>query len=250
MINRLPIPSIKAEMFFPVKFSITKFINRVEYPVNKMGDVNISYETLFELLRLEKTREDLQKLDLDFFDDLLKYLKEKRSNMDSLNSKDDIFAVEQRKKADVQEENLRKILRELYERRERKIINMAVDKSRASDSVIDTSSLLHEEKILYENLVKILNSFRQGILYNLLSSKDVHIDLPNTHKEVKTDEPEEKPAEKAENTIKRIKVTEFVPKFVGTDLEEYGPYDNEDIAELPEEIAELLIDKGSAEEAH
>jgi len=39
-----------------------------------------------------------------------------------------------------------------------------------------------------------------------------------------------------------------VPKFVGKELEEYGPFAEEDIANLPVEIAEVLINKGKVEE--
>ena len=39
-----------------------------------------------------------------------------------------------------------------------------------------------------------------------------------------------------------------VPKFVGPELEEYGPFGEEDIANLPAEVADVLINKGKAEE--
>ncbi|RLJ07903.1 MAG: hypothetical protein DRP13_03175, partial [Candidatus Aenigmatarchaeota archaeon] len=37
-----------------------------------------------------------------------------------------------------------------------------------------------------------------------------------------------------------------VPVFVGTDMKNYGPYKKGDIANVPEDIAKLLIDKGLA----
>jgi len=39
-----------------------------------------------------------------------------------------------------------------------------------------------------------------------------------------------------------------VPKFVGKELEEYGPFEEEDIANLPSDIADILIGKGRVEE--
>ena len=39
-----------------------------------------------------------------------------------------------------------------------------------------------------------------------------------------------------------------MPKFVGRDLEVYGPFEEEDIANLPGEIADILILKNRAEE--
>lgn len=212
-----------------------------------MGDVNITYETLFELLRLEKTREDLQKLDPGFFNDVLGYLQEKKAQLETLKTKDDLFAAEEKKKADLQDDNIKKILREFYERREKKILTMAVDKSRTSESVVDTSALLAEERVLYDDMVKLLDSFRRGILFNLLEANGIDVVVPEQPKE-ESDSKEE--SSEAKEGVKRIKITEFVPKFVGTDLEEYGPYDNEDTAELPEDVAEMLIDKGSAEEVY
>ena len=53
-----------------------------------------------------------------------------------------------------------------------------------------------------------------------------------------------------ENKTKKVKITEFIPKFVGTDLNEYGPFDINDIADLPSDVAELLVDKGSADEQY
>ncbi len=35
-----------------------------------------------------------------------------------------------------------------------------------------------------------------------------------------------------------------VPKFIGPDLNEYGPFQKGDNAEVPHEIAEILINKG------
>ena len=47
---------------------------------------------------------------------------------------------------------------------------------------------------------------------------------------------------------KIIRFLNHVPKFVGKELEDYGPFEEEDIANLPSEIADVLISKGSAEE--
>ena len=37
------------------------------------------------------------------------------------------------------------------------------------------------------------------------------------------------------------------PEFVGADLEEYGSYETGDTAQLPEDNAEILINRGMAE---
>ena len=41
-------------------------------------EVAITFETIYEILRREKNKEDLQRIDNDFFQDVLNYLKEKQ----------------------------------------------------------------------------------------------------------------------------------------------------------------------------
>lgn len=208
-----------------------------------MSEVNITYETLFDLLRKEKTRDELQKFDENFLNDVMDYLKEKKALLESLKTKNDLFAAGEKKRTEVQYENIIKIISELYERREKKIIMMALDKSRASASVVDTTALMKEENVLYQNLVELFNSFRRGILCNILEAKRICVELP---KAIEMPEEEEK-KEEQKSDKKKVKISEFVPKFVGTDLKEYGPFEAEDEAELPDDVAELLIEKGSAE---
>ena len=45
-------------------------------------EVNITYETLYELLKREKDMTDLQKLDSSFFNDFVDYLNEKKKMLD------------------------------------------------------------------------------------------------------------------------------------------------------------------------
>ncbi len=64
----------------------------------------------------------------------------------------------------------------------------------------------------------------------------------------------EKPKEDFKAAIELKKFTKlvrfmgYVPKFVGPELEEYGPFEEEDIANLPAEVADVLISKSRAEE--
>ncbi len=214
-------------------------------------EINITYETLFELLRREKNREELQKLDNTFFEDVVNYLKDKKAALDK--PKDDLFAAEERRKADIQFENIKKILKEFYERREKKIMNMAMDMSRISmgalnSEIVDTSAMLDEEKELFDCLVEILNNNRKGILYNILEAM-----IPKVEKKEKEESKEEVKTntevsnENQAETQKMVRFLHAVPKFVGKDLEEYGPFEQEDIANLPDEIAGVLIAKQRAE---
>jgi len=198
----------------------------------------ITYDTLFDLLKREKERPDLQKLEPTFFNDFVFYLKQKIGDKGEISAR--------------QAENIKKIAREFYDRREKKIVSMALDKSRTKSNLVDTSSLLHEEKVIFESIVGLLDHFRRNIIECVLSEKDPLLNLhevnisPKKKTEEKKDE-EFKTALEIQKSMKTVRFVNAVPKFVGTELEEYGPFQEEDIAKLPSEIAEVLISKGRAE---
>ena len=92
-----------------------------------MQEIVITYETLFELLKREKDTTDLQKLEPNFFNYFVDYLNEKK-NM--LNKEDTLFSYDEKKKVEKQIENAKRIIKEIYESREKKILNIALMKSR------------------------------------------------------------------------------------------------------------------------
>ncbi len=204
----------------------------------------ITHETLFEIIKREKDRTELQKLDDTFFNDVVDYIKEKKK----ITSNESLFSSDEKKKVQIQIKNIRRLLKDLYDKREKKIINIALDKSRTKSDVIDISALLKEEKILFEYLVTLFNRFRAGILYNLLNES-----IPVVEKE-KTDNSEVKEIieKQTKNEVKKdtklVRFVHAVPKFVGKELEEYGPFEEDDIANLPNEIADVLINKDRVEE--
>ena len=87
--------------------------------------------------------------------------------MEQQRHKQDLFANEEKEKAEKQLENIRKILKELYERREKKIIDMAINVSRTPSIVIDTSIMLKEEKMMYDKVLTVFNGFREGVFNNI-----------------------------------------------------------------------------------
>ena len=207
-----------------------------------MQEVVITYETLFELLKRERERTDLQKLEPTFFSDAIHYIKEKKKILED--KSDSAFASEERKKTERQLENIYKIIKELYERREKKIISLALDKSRTKSNLIDTKALLKEEKVFFDAVISLLDNYRDSILYAVLNEK-----MPFMQAfEDKAKKEEFKPAIELKKSTKLVRFTHPVPKFVGPELEEYGPFEEEDIANLPVEVAEVLISKGKSEE--
>lgn len=206
-------------------------------------EVVITYETLFELLKREKERPDLQKLEPAFFSDTISYIKDKKKIIDA--KSDSVFAQEERKKTERQLENIYKIIKDLYERREKKIISLAIDKSRTKSNLIDTTALLKEEKVVFDALTNLLDAYRDAILYSVLNGKMPFMDrlepIPKEKEDFKS-------ALELKKPTKLVRFTGHVPKFVGPELEEYGPFEEEDIASLPAEIADVLMGKAKAEE--
>ena len=206
-------------------------------------EVVITYETLFELLKRERERTDLQKLEPAFFSDTINYIKDKKKILEA-KTEDSVFAPEERKKTERQLENIYKIVKELYERREKKILLLAVDKSRTRSNLIDASGLLKEEKVFFDALTSMLDNYREAILFAVLNEKLPFMQSLD----------EKKPVEMFRSAIelkkptRLVRFTSHVPKFVGPELEDYGPYEEEDIANLPTEIVDILISKGKAEE--
>ncbi len=315
-----------------IGFVTANYINPVFFLLI-MVDIRITYETLFDLLRREKNREELQTLDKDFYEQVLAYLKEKK---EALSRKgDELFVSAEREKLKIQFQNIRRIIKELYERREKKIINMAITRARTGSDVIDTSSLLPSEKEFFEEQVRLLSKYKEDVLNNILhlkelnnkeeepsaglikeevkekeeeekvksqkseisetlrnevsgaqKRKDVSRELETSSQteeepEVKGEEAEEEvkeeikkeeteskkdselsaklkepePEAKEEKEIleatgaekKKVKITSSLPEFVGIQGETLGPFEEEDIVEFDQQIADILVKKGSAE---
>ncbi len=206
-------------------------------------EVVLTYETLYEILRKEKSREELQKLDERFFKDTLTYLREKQQAYDDNLVKNDIFSQSERDKLHIQLSNIKRILRDLYDIRERKIINMSINSSRTKSHIVDTAHLLAQEQAMFESLTAVLSQYRTGILHRMLELREpdvlpIVLPLP--------EEPQEEIAAPLPHGMKKIRFIESVEQFVGKELETYGPYGENEEAEIPEELADVLISQGKA----
>ena len=226
-----------------------------------MDEIRITLETLYDILRNEKKREDLQKLEESFFLDVVSYMREKQALLDTKKESTEIFAAGEKEKLEYELRSIKRILKQIYELREKKIIDIALNKSRTGSDIIDTSAMLHEEKKFYEQTLQILDDYRHGILKKLFKG-----DLPdlsigaipqiNNYRErdgsVRHDTPELLSSadsglpEAKENTLVTIKFTQPVPSFVWKDMKVYGPFEPGESTEIFPEVAELLVRKGRA----
>ena len=141
----------------------------INYKYMAKEQLKITYETLFELLKREKDKTDLHKLEAAFFHNAFEYLKEKKESL----KKDDQLSGDERKKRQVQIDNAGKIIKSLYERREKKILMIALTKSRTKSDVIDFSPFLDSEKKFLDSVVEVLDSFRKDVVERVIMDKEV-----------------------------------------------------------------------------
>ncbi len=249
-----------------------------------MEDIRITLETLYDILRNEKKREDLQKLEDTFFIDVVNYLQEKNKLLDSKSDENELFAAGEKKKLEYELNSIKRILKEIYERREKKIIDISLNKSRTGSDIIDTSSMLREEKQFYQQVLETLDDYRRGILLNLFKGelpfveKEVVTKFEDSHNPVKIETEDEEipplessanekenspkieetekkvlpviednPESEAKSELTKIKFVHPTPSFVWKDMKVYGPFEKDDETDIFPEVAELLVRKGRAE---
>ncbi len=200
----------------------------------------ITYENLYDILRKEKHNTELQEIDENFYNKILKYIEEKKEILVSQQKKESIFTTIEVQKTRKQLDNIFKIIKELYEKRENKIIHLALMNSKTGQEALDKSTMLEEEEEFYNLLKNHLDNSRNKLLSNLINGKDKKQEQMGEPKHLKTEDGPKK--------TKRIKALKPIQSFVGTDLETHGPFEIGDEASLPTDIVNLLVAKNKVEE--
>jgi DNA replication initiation complex subunit (GINS family) len=131
----------------------------------------ITYDALYELVRREKQKDELQQLEPEYLALVLAYLRELDNRL-LVTDKQGMFGQSDHEQLAAQQRNARKLIRELYERREKKLSEIALNKSCTGSDLIDTSNLLSSEKALFDMLVGALDAYRRGILHNIISLRE------------------------------------------------------------------------------
>lgn len=209
-----------------------------------MSEIKITYETLFDLLRREKARNELQPLEQSFYEDVSMYMQDKQKALRVGGTRGEIEKIK------IQIKNVKKILRELYDLREKKIINLAGSKVRTNSNLIDTSKLLKTEQELYEEACELFLKYKEKILHKLIQD-----DTTETYYErkIQQTEPQEQKTkqelqEKETNNEEiELIILNDLPRFLGIDKKIYGPYKKGDETKIPKETAKLLLDKNRAQ---
>ena len=220
------------------------------------NEVSITDEKLFEILRLEKNRIELQKLESNFYNLLAEYIKKKKEKYQE-QRKSNNETINENNLLGTEIYNINKLTRDIYFRRLRKILNLALNFSIAPDTVVENSAMLDIEKEFFELVKKNFQDNKKQVLDKILSGSVPGFagtfqdaDTDNAKKDNSEQKPEENVPDNNKpknNETVQVRFIADVQKFVGADLEFYGPFHPKDIAKLPNKIVDILKSKGQVE---
>lgn len=163
----------------------------------------LTYETLRRMMVDEKNSKKLLNLPENFFDEAKSYLENKARFSDT---KEDAWELD----------SARRVLQDLFEIREGKLINSALFHVRSG---VSPGSMTKEERIFFDSMVSGIREFqerRKGIF------------------------------EGRREEMETVAFLEPIPQFVGADMKNYGPFERGDMATVPKDNAALLIEKNIA----
>lgn len=209
----------------------------------------ITFETVYEILKEEKRKEEVLKLEPDFFIEISKYIKEKQN---SIISTDEM--------SQKQFLNFKRMVTEHFERRAAKIIRLSMLSSQLKTIFVDKSKFLPFELELFNTVANVLKEKREKILEevlkaNLEPTKSESEEISKKAKEeyeknsiIEEEKSKDLKNEEISLDKEHIKIsfTKEVSKFVGENMEIFGPYAKDDIATLPKKIANILVKRETA----
>jgi DNA replication initiation complex subunit (GINS family) len=234
-----------------------------------MSENALTFSELRKIQKEEKREEDLTELEDDFFLRVSNYLRSKKET-----------SGEGR-----EYKNARRVFDKIISLREDKIVKNAKISVKTED-LSSADLMLPREKELYRQLKEVFNDHRSRVDEIVdseegstdtaeLNTEEQPADDTETEKQASSeetkpepmDEIEEEPEEdsgeeeqteskteeseetsEAEEGYTYVKIVSEVPEFMGTDLETYGPFEEGDEAEIPDDNAEILVNRGNAEE--
>ncbi len=179
----------------------------------------ITYSDIYEATRKERYSDQIQPLSKNFVAEVSTYLQEKKQ----LSLKDDDVLSDMIAKTKKQLENAITLFRELIIRRRKKILNLVLIAAETGISKQDFENMLPFERIMFEELMKNIE----------VSDKKINEILSN------------KKVEESKNEL--ILFNEGVGEFLDIEGEKIGPFEKGQIANIPREVAKILVEDGRAE---
>jgi len=191
-----------------------------------MDVAEINYKTLRKIQQMEKNSPMLTKIDSDFYTALSRYLKylDNRLEKESSSQKQKLL------KDEIQ--STKKIVTNIYEQREKKILLAAISKARRGNP--ELKNLVAAEKNLFDSILKMMIQSRRELLNKKSQEKEKTVES-------------EKESEKQENANSIVRVVQDIPEFIGTDTKKYN-LKRGDVVSLPEDMGDTLSKRGAVKE--
>ncbi len=198
----------------------------------------MDYETLRRLQRTERNNADLASLPEDFYTQLAEYINSLVKEYKRTGSPQDIMKLE----------NVIKISKDIFQRRSQKMLLHALRTLKENSN--SAPELVEIEKKCYRDIVSSLEEMN-GEFEKVLTGERPVLGTEAAEEASKALEKIEEIGEPAgeEQTLNSVlvRILQNVPKFVSSDMQEYGPFQPRDLVRLPEKEARLLIERGFAE---
>lgn len=190
----------------------------------------ITYETIRNAHRAEK-EEELQKLPEGFFESVRNWFKHKEKMKDTTSL--------------LEVENAKKLLEDVINRRQKKIVLAALSTVRGQ---LPPTNLTDEERKFFDEIVNSLKIFKNEINEKFRGYEEiVEEKVEEAKKSIEELKKEEKMEFAKPDGKLLVKILSDLPRFVGSDMQAYGPLKAGDVISLPEEIGNLLINRKVAE---
>lgn len=181
----------------------------------------ITYNDLYDALRKERYSEQLQPIPKSFINEVSAYLKDKKeiANRDNDDFSDTIIKTKK------QFENSIAIFKELMLRRKKKILDLAFVAAETGISKRDFENMLTIEKEAFDKIMSALDSCDKKIEKSLKGTEEIEDGIKN----------------------KMIVFVQDTDEFLDLEGNRLGPFKKGDFANLPMEIANILVVDKKAE---
>ncbi len=209
----------------------------------------LTFSDLRKIQKNERRADELTELDEDFILRANEYLERKEDAGDRRDYT-----------------SSKRVFRKIIALREQKIVKNA-RLSLKSNIKASEMNLLPREQELFRETKELFEKHRDRIA-DVETAKtqieDIETEEVKENSEVETEpeteekdvieEPEQVEAseneevEDVEDGYSKVNIVSAVPEFMGTDLESYGPFEEGDSPVIPDDNAEILVNRGNAEE--
>ncbi|MBI2542571.1 MAG: DNA replication complex GINS family protein [Candidatus Aenigmarchaeota archaeon] len=171
-----------------------------------MPEETITFELIRKVHLEEQKSPTLTRIPTNFFHATSNYINQKKQ-----------LDIDDRK-ASLELRSVERLIEDIFNRRERKILNAAIISARTG---LPPENLSEEERPFYNSIVAMVKNRRHELL---------SVMMPDKRKE----------------SMAIFK--EDTPEFVGSDEQTYGPFKIGDTSKLPEDDMRILLERGVVEE--